>query len=62
MMSMRRRIEGLTPDDIKKLSKEELEMPVTKNDFDMAVKKVNKTVSASDIEKYTKWMSEFGST
>eukprot|EP00117_Sycon_ciliatum_P024889 scpid69122/ scgid20778/ Katanin p60 ATPase-containing subunit A-like 1; p60 katanin-like 1 len=62
MMSMRRRIEGLTPEDIKKLSKDELEMPVTKSDFDLAIKKVNKTVSQQDIEKYTKWMTEFGST
>ena len=62
MMSMRRRIEGLTPEDIKKLSKEELEMPVTKSDFDLALKKVSKSVSAQDIEKYKKWMDEFGST
>ncbi|XP_054830244.1 katanin p60 ATPase-containing subunit A-like 1 [Eublepharis macularius] len=61
LMAMRRRINGLSPEEIRALSKEELQMPVTKGDFDLALKKISKSVSAADLEKYDKWMSEFGS-
>lgn len=61
MMAMRRRIQGLTPEQIRALSKDELQMPVTMTDFDLALKKVSKSVSASDLEKYETWMGEFGS-
>jgi len=61
MMSMRRRIQGLTPDQIRAIPKEELELPTTMEDFEMAIKKVSKSVSSEDIEKYQKWMEEFGS-
>lgn len=62
MMSMRRKIAGLMPEEIRKLPKEELELPVSKRDFDEAIKKCNKSVSREDLEKYEKWMKEFGST
>ena len=62
MMSMRRKIAGLRPEQIKALPKEELDLPVTAEDFKEAVKKCNKSVSEKDIEKYLAWMSEFGST
>lgn len=61
LMAMRRRINGLTPEEIRALSKEELQMPVTKGDFELALKKISKSVSAADLEKYEKWMAEFGS-
>lgn len=61
MMAMRRRISGLSSDEIKNLSKEELELPVTLNDFNDAIKRVNKSVSAEDLRRYEKWMREFGS-
>ncbi|XP_042315223.1 katanin p60 ATPase-containing subunit A-like 1 isoform X1 [Sceloporus undulatus] len=61
LMAMRRRINGLSPEEIRALSKEELLMPVTKGDFELALKKISKSVSAADLEKYEKWMSEFGS-
>nr|XP_056714887.1 katanin p60 ATPase-containing subunit A-like 1 [Euleptes europaea] len=61
LMAMRRRINGLSPEEIRALSKEELQMPVTKGDFDLALKKISKSVSVADLEKYDKWMSEFGS-
>ena len=60
MMSMRRRIHGLTPEDIRAIPKDELNMPVTQQDFMEALKKVSKSVSEEDIEKYMKWMDEFG--
>jgi len=62
MMSMRRKIAGLKPSEIRNLDKDELDMPVTKADFLEAVKKCNKSVSKEDLEKYEKWMEEFGST
>ncbi|XP_074596124.1 katanin p60 ATPase-containing subunit A-like 1 [Brevipalpus obovatus] len=61
MMTMRRRIAGLNPEEIRKLSKEELELPVGADDFYEAVRKVNKSVSEEDLMKYEKWMAEFGS-
>lgn len=62
MMVMRRRIQGLTPDEIRSLSIEELELPVTFADFEEAMRKINKSVSAEDLKKYEKWMTDFGST
>ncbi|KAL8578126.1 Katanin p60 ATPase-containing subunit A1 [Nucella lapillus] len=61
MMSFRRRISGLRPDEIRNIPKEELMQPTTMEDFIEAQKKVNKSVSKEDIEKYLKWMEEFGS-
>ena len=60
-MSMRRRIQGLTPDQIRAIPREELILPSTSDDFREAIKKVNKSVSKEDLEKYEKWMTEFGS-
>ena len=62
MMSMRRRIAGLRPDQIRQLPKEELDLPVTMEDFVEAVDKCNKSVSADDLDRYEKWMREFGSS
>ncbi|KFM75987.1 hypothetical protein X975_02868, partial [Stegodyphus mimosarum] len=62
MMAMRRKIAGLTPEEIRSLPKEELELPVSPDDFREAIKKINKSVSKEDLEKYEKWMAEFGST
>jgi len=61
MMSMRRKVAGLKPDEIRSLPKEELDLPVSQRDFDEAIKKCNKSVSQEDLEKYEKWMAEFGS-
>ncbi|KAI4904363.1 hypothetical protein NFI96_028921 [Prochilodus magdalenae] len=61
LMAMRRRIEGLTPEEIRNISKDEMHMPTTMEDFETALKKVSKSVSAADLEKYEKWIAEFGS-
>lgn len=61
MMAMRRRISGLKPEEIKGLSKNELELPVTMNDFSDAIRRINKSVSIEDLKRYEKWMQEFGS-
>jgi len=62
MMSMRRKIAGLRPSEIKNLDKNELDLPVTKQDFLDAISKCNKSVSQEDLDKYEKWMEEFGSS
>ncbi|KYM77153.1 PREDICTED: katanin p60 ATPase-containing subunit A-like 1 [Atta cephalotes] len=62
MMLMRKKIAGLRPDQIRQLPKEELDLPVSAADFDEAVERCNKSVSQEDLEKYEKWMSEFGSS
>ncbi|KAJ3607109.1 hypothetical protein NHX12_026623 [Muraenolepis orangiensis] len=61
LMAMRRRIEGLSPEEIRNISREELHMPTTMQDFEAALRKVSKSVSAADLEKYEKWIEEFGS-
>uniref|UniRef100_A0A8C6S5U9 Katanin p60 ATPase-containing subunit A1 n=1 Tax=Neogobius melanostomus TaxID=47308 RepID=A0A8C6S5U9_9GOBI len=61
LMAMRRRIEGLSPEEIRNISRDEMHMPTTMEDFESALKKVSKSVSASDLEKYEKWIQEFGS-
>ncbi|CAL8234408.1 unnamed protein product [Arctogadus glacialis] len=61
LMAMRRRIEGLTPEEIRNISKDEMHMPTTMQDFEAALKKVSKSVSASDLLKYEEWIEEFGS-
>ncbi|XP_014212433.1 katanin p60 ATPase-containing subunit A-like 1 isoform X2 [Copidosoma floridanum] len=62
MMSMRRKIAGLRPDQIRQLPKEELDLPVSAADFDEALERCNKSVSQEDLDKYEKWMNEFGSS
>lgn len=61
MMAMRRRIQGLSLEEIRELSKDEVQMPVTKEDFEIALKKISKSVSTADLKKYEDWMNEFGS-
>ncbi|KAB0394149.1 hypothetical protein E2I00_013918 [Balaenoptera physalus] len=42
-------VNGLSPEEISALSKEELQMPVTKGDFELALKKIAKSVSAAEF-------------
>ncbi|CAD5117195.1 unnamed protein product [Dimorphilus gyrociliatus] len=60
LMALRRRIVGLTPTEIKDIPKEELELPTTMQDLERAIDKVSKSVSSEDLEKFEKWMKEFG--
>ena len=62
MMSMRRKIAGLKPEQIKQLGKEDIDLPVSAADFHEALAKCNKSVSKQDLEKYEDWMKEFGSS
>ncbi|XP_063709381.1 katanin p60 ATPase-containing subunit A-like 1 [Culicoides brevitarsis] len=58
MMSMRRRIVGKSPAEIKLIKREEVDLPVTSQDFDEAM---NKTRKSNDVGRYESWMEEFGS-
>ncbi|CAO2815333.1 unnamed protein product [Amaranthus hypochondriacus] len=59
---MRRKIAGKTRDEIKNMSKDEISNdPVAMCDFEEALRKVQPSVSAADIERHEKWFTEFGS-
>lgn len=62
MMSMRRAIEGLSVEEIKGLNTATLNQPTTMADFKEAISRVCKSVSAADVERYEKWMNEYGAT
>ncbi|TNN20852.1 Katanin p60 ATPase-containing subunit A-like 1 isoform 2 [Schistosoma japonicum] len=62
MMSMRRAIEGLSVEQIKGLNTATLNQPTLMSDFEEAIGRVCRSVSASDVERYEKWMTEFGAT
>ncbi|KAJ3213219.1 Katanin p60 ATPase-containing subunit A1 [Dinochytrium kinnereticum] len=59
MMSMRRRIRGLTPDQIKAIPKDELEIPASKDDFISAIAKIQSSVGQADLKRYKDWMDEY---
>jgi katanin p60 ATPase-containing subunit A1 len=61
-MAMRKRIEGLSSDELRKINVQEMDLPVTMGDFTDALSKINSSVNKDDINKYQSWMSEFGST
>lgn len=62
MMGMRRKIDGLTIEQIQALPKDELNLPAKMEDFLEVLKKVSPSVSKNDLIKYEQWMAEFGST
>merc|ERR1712203_1162717 len=62
MMSMRRKIAGLKPSEIRNLDRSELDLPITNQDWDEAILKVNKTVTKPVLDRLRKWMEDFGSS
>ncbi|XP_021731923.1 katanin p60 ATPase-containing subunit A1-like [Chenopodium quinoa] len=59
---MRRKIAGKTRDEIKNMAKDDISNdPVAMCDFEEALRKVQPSVSATDIERHEKWLHEFGS-
>lgn len=69
MMSVRRimslaRQQGLNKEEMQamlKEKKEDLNTAVSREDFNIALSKVNKSVGEQDLKKYSDWMTEFGS-
>ena len=61
MMSMRKVIKDKSPSEIKMLSKDDLEKPVTLDDFKAALERSCRTVKPEDAIKHQQWIKSFGS-
>lgn len=61
LMSMRRKIVGKSPAEIKLIKREEVDLPVTADDFKEAISKTRKSVSEADVKNFENWMGEYGS-
>lgn len=60
MMAMRRAVKGKSPAEIRAMSKADMDQPTTMADITEALSRCNKSVGAGDIDRYEKWMEEFG--
>ncbi|XP_075971871.1 katanin p60 ATPase-containing subunit A-like 1 isoform X2 [Anticarsia gemmatalis] len=60
MMTMRRKIAGKSPDQIRKLKRSELDAPVSVSDLNSAIEKTRRTVTETDVERYNNWMQKHG--
>ena len=61
MNVMRRKIAGKTPQQIKAMGKEEIDTPISMDDFAQAIQRISTSVSRDDVVKHEQWLSEFGS-
>jgi len=62
MMSLDRKIDGLTPDQISQLEDEVVDLPtLTMEDLKVALENRRKSVSQDQLERYEIWMAKFGS-
>ncbi|KAK7862339.1 hypothetical protein R5R35_005229 [Gryllus longicercus] len=61
MMSVRREIAGRTAEEIKNIKKEDIDLPVTAQDFEDALARCKASVSKKDVERYEQWMGEYES-
>jgi katanin p60 ATPase-containing subunit A1 len=61
MMSMRKVIKDKSPAQIKMLSKDDLEKPVTMEDFTAAFERSSSTVKAEDAARHEEWIKKHGS-
>jgi katanin p60 ATPase-containing subunit A1 len=62
MMPMRRKLQSATFDimNIQKIENE-IDVPLTMQDFMDAIKNISKSVSADQLKDYAEWMKQFGS-
>lgn len=61
LMSMRKVIKDKSPSQIKMLSKNDLEKPVTMEDFKEALERTCRTVKPEDVAKHEEWIKQHGS-
>ncbi|XP_075145520.1 katanin p60 ATPase-containing subunit A-like 1 isoform X2 [Haematobia irritans] len=61
MMPMRRQIFGRTPEEIRQIRREDVDLPITLQDFQDAMQRTKKSVSIDDVKRFEKWMEEYGS-
>lgn len=60
MMTMRRKIAGKSPEEIRQLKRSELDAPVSSEDLTIAIEKTRRTVSDADVSRYNTWMAKHG--
>ncbi|XP_035438294.2 katanin p60 ATPase-containing subunit A1 isoform X3 [Spodoptera frugiperda] len=60
MMTMRRKIAGKSPEEIRQLKRSELDAPVSSEDLNIAIEKTRRTVSDADVSRYNTWMAKHG--
>lgn len=61
MMAMRRQISGRSPAEIKQIRREDVDLPITLQDFQDAMTRTKKSVSVDDVNRFERWMEEYGS-
>ena len=61
MMSMRKAIKDKPLEELKQLKREDVDKPVTREDFETALLRNKKTTSDVECTKYEKWMQQYGS-
>ncbi|OWR40650.1 katanin p60 ATPase-containing subunit A1-like isoform X1 [Danaus plexippus] len=60
MMTMRHKVAGKSPEQIRRLKRSELEAPVTKADLIAAMDKTRRTVTQADVARYSNWIQKHG--
>ncbi|VVC98828.1 unnamed protein product, partial [Leptidea sinapis] len=60
MMTMRRKISGKSPEQIRRLKRSELEAPVSMLDLESAADKTKRTVTQADVTRYNTWIQKYG--
>ncbi|XP_067612893.1 katanin p60 ATPase-containing subunit A1 isoform X2 [Eurosta solidaginis] len=61
MMAMRRLIAGRTPSEIKAIRREDIDQPITLQDFQDAMERTKQSVTSDDVSRFEKWMEVYGS-
>lgn len=61
MMAMRRLIIGRSPSEIKEIRREDIDQPITIQDFKDAMERTKQSVSLDDVARFEKWMEVYGS-
>ncbi|KAJ3167493.1 hypothetical protein HDU87_001514 [Geranomyces variabilis] len=61
MMNLRQKMRALKPSQLHTVKTEELDTPISGNDFTQALAKVQSSLSGNDIERYEQWLADYGS-
>ncbi|KAI8592577.1 katanin p60 ATPase-containing subunit A1-like protein [Geranomyces variabilis] len=61
MMNLRQKMRTLKPSQLHTVKADELDSPISGNDFKKALVKVQSSLSDSDIERYEQWLANYGS-
>ena len=62
MMSMRRMIKDKSLEELKAINRDEIDKPITNEDFRDALDRCKKTVSDVEVSRYGEWMEKHGSS